>query len=378
MSLVLSTMNFISRPFIMSSTRVYCIKSELPSSVVIKALADFVNFKLVHPSPPAIAAELASVKNSITPVADFFTAARNRLYPECINGSKVGNANRASDKLQEVDEAVGLFPKSNANLSFLDLCGGPGGFSDFILKKIPSASGIGMTLKDAIDWLPDLVNSNRFEIFWGPGNDGNIYNRQNRKALADCCRTLRCNLVVADGGFKVNDENLQEAITARLLLCELLVALTCLEKHGNFCCKLFDSFTPVISGLIFVVARCFRDCFIVKPKTSRITNSERYIVGKGFKGYGEELEILVRILEMGDDWFASEMVTHRHEEASLASAVASIELFPSKGLLKMDKRFSMDLEISTIDLAERQTEALKEVLEEAKRSQMRSKRKRMG
>jgi FtsJ-like methyltransferase len=35
---------------------------------------------------------------------------------------------------------------------FVDLCGGPGGFSEYLLWRHPEATGFGMTLKGDRDW----------------------------------------------------------------------------------------------------------------------------------------------------------------------------------------------------------------------------------
>ncbi|CBZ50035.1 putative ftsJ-like methyltransferase domain-containing protein [Neospora caninum Liverpool] len=98
-------------------------------------------------------------------------------------------------------------------------------------------------------------------------------------------------LVVADGGFHLaidektgrHIENYQELLCARLLLSELLFALMLLEEGGNFVCKIFDTFTHFTASLVYIVARLFEDCAIIKPIRSRAANSERYLVGLRLK-----------------------------------------------------------------------------------------------
>ena len=52
-------------------------------------------------------------------------------------------------------------------------------------------------------------------------------------------------LMMADGGFSVEgQENIQEILSKRLYLCQLLVSLCIVREGGNFFCKLFDIFTP--------------------------------------------------------------------------------------------------------------------------------------
>ncbi|PFH33821.1 hypothetical protein BESB_080370 [Besnoitia besnoiti] len=98
-------------------------------------------------------------------------------------------------------------------------------------------------------------------------------------------------LVVADGGFHLavdektgrHIENFQELLCARLLLSELLFALLLLQEGGTFLCKIFDTFTHFTASLVYIVARLFKNCVIIKPTGSRAANSERYLVGLRLK-----------------------------------------------------------------------------------------------
>ena len=58
---------------------------------------------------------------------------------------------------------------------------------------------------------------------------------------------------------------------------------------GHFVTKQFTFVTPFSRSLIAIVASLFDETYITKPKTSRPTNSEVYLVGKGFKGISPEL-----------------------------------------------------------------------------------------
>ena len=77
-------------------------------------------------------------------------------------------------------------------------------------------------------------------------------------------------------GFSVaGQENLQEVLTKRLVLCQFLCALSILRKDGYFLCKTFDLFTPFSIGLVYLLYRAFDHVCIHKPVTSRPANSER-------------------------------------------------------------------------------------------------------
>lgn len=78
-------------------------------------------------------------------------------------------------------------------------------------------------------------------------------------------------------GFSVEgQENIQEVLSKRLYLCQLMVALGILRADGRFVCKLFDLCTPFAAGLVYLALRAFRRVALFKPLTSRPANSERY------------------------------------------------------------------------------------------------------
>lgn len=91
-------------------------------------------------------------------------------------------------------------------------------------------------------------------------------------------------LITADGGFKWVNENLQEQEAFKLIFGEIIAALMIQEKKGNFVCKIFESFTNITVKLILLCQQYYEEVHIVKPFTSRVTNSEKYIVCLNFKG----------------------------------------------------------------------------------------------
>ena len=94
-------------------------------------------------------------------------------------------------------------------------------------------------------------------------------------------------LITADGGFDVKIFNEQELITAKLILCEIYIALMTQKVGGTFIIKFFDMFTHN-SIMYYIILSFFYDCVkIIKPKTSRNCNSERYLVCYNFHGQNE-------------------------------------------------------------------------------------------
>ncbi len=90
-------------------------------------------------------------------------------------------------------------------------------------------------------------------------------------------------LVTADGGFDWDDENYQEQEGYQLILGEIVAALRVQAKDGAFVLKLFETFTITSIKMIYLLSSFYNQVYIYKPYFSRASNSEKYIICKGFK-----------------------------------------------------------------------------------------------
>lgn len=211
---------------------------------------------------------------------------------------------RASYKLANIDYVFNIMENNN---NFADLCGGPGGFSEYILYKYPNSSGLGMTLKTENSDLDWKINNFRQEIkrnrlvttygdnyISGPDDnvlneaDGNIMNIINIKSFTR--EILKTNpdgvkLVVADGAaFDEEDEmDSVEVNQLRLFVSEAFLATQILKKNGNFVLKIFKTKYTSTQTFLILLSSMFEESYIFKPITSRLNNSERYFIGKNFK-----------------------------------------------------------------------------------------------
>ena len=93
----------------------------------------------------------------------------------------------------------------------------------------------------------------------------------------------KADLITADGGFEWKNENYQEQEAYQLILGEILGAINIQAKGGSFVLKVFETFTHITIKLIYLLASFYEECYIYKPFFSRATNSEKYIICKGFK-----------------------------------------------------------------------------------------------
>uniref|UniRef100_A0A182W5D9 Cap-specific mRNA (nucleoside-2'-O-)-methyltransferase 1 n=1 Tax=Anopheles minimus TaxID=112268 RepID=A0A182W5D9_9DIPT len=187
-----------------------------------------------------------------------------------------------------VDPAGKPLVKENDLFYFADVCAGPGGFSEYVLWRNGwRAKGFGFTLKGPCDFrLDDFTagSPETFDPYYGPKEDGNIFDPANLEGFSDYVMTQTetgVHLMMADGGFSVEgQENQQEILSKQLYLCQIIVALAIVRPEGHFVMKVFDLFTPFSVGLIYLAYRCFREISICKPNSSRPANSERYLVCK--------------------------------------------------------------------------------------------------
>jgi len=89
-------------------------------------------------------------------------------------------------------------------------------------------------------------------------------------------------IITADGGFDVKFYNNQEIVTSKLILCEIYIALKTQKAGGTFVIKFFDMFTHNSIMYYLILSSFYEYSRIIKPKTSRNCNSERYLVCHNF------------------------------------------------------------------------------------------------
>ena len=234
--------------------------------------------------------------------------------------------NRSAIKLANIDAILSFAltnPRVNANggmdhFLFADLCGAPGGFSEYIMKRIRSKGigcacrGYGISLVGSnehgkgVSWrLNDFCQiDNSFSINYhvskGSDGTGDLYNWENLKSFKNDIQCdlqkagipqRRMNLVVADGGFDAQrDSECQEELAQKLVLCELAAALELIDYGGTLIVKLFGCRTESIRMAMRSMSDIFDTMEMIKPISSRPASSERYVVFSQFQGLPENWE----------------------------------------------------------------------------------------
>lgn len=119
-------------------------------------------------------------------------------------------------------------------------------------------------------------------ITYGKDNTGDINNVENIMHIYNMTKSSFY-LITADGGFdEGTDFNNKEQLHYSLILNEISAAIRLQKYDGHFILKMFDIFTETSIHLLYLLTLCYKSVYIYKPKTSRPTNSEKYIICKGF------------------------------------------------------------------------------------------------
>ncbi|KAG0268823.1 FtsJ methyltransferase domain-containing protein 2 [Actinomortierella ambigua] len=318
---------------------------------------------------------------------DVFAVARKRCNPYEMVGNSIF-MNRAAVKLASMDSQLALTankeparpwaespyastptPHSQPEVfRFVDVCSGPGGFSEYLLWRKHTwgeqAHGWATTIKGDLDFTldqfcPEANVQQSLTTHYGADGTGDLLKRANVEAFAEAVDRdtagLGVGLVTADGGISMeDDQGAQELRMRHLLLNQILTMFMTLQKGGDFVIKMFDIFTPVTAELVWILSRHFEKICILKPLTSRPMNSERYVLCR-------------RLLERRPARTIAHLFrAHQAFEDSAAAAIAGastavdrqVKHILSPSTVTDDQSFMGYLRHHNLETAKRQLEAL--------------------
>lgn len=176
---------------------------------------------------------------------------------------------RAAFKLIELNQKFGFLSNSRG---ILDLCAAPGGWLQVARKIAPKSSLIiGIDAKKIIP----IKGCNIIKAdITSPGCLGPIC--QLKK-----WRNKKIDVVLHDGAPRMGTAWIRDALNQNdLTLSAFKLALGCTEKRGWFISKIFCSGN--FHGLLFLFDIFFEKIQICKPKASRKTSAETYVICKNF------------------------------------------------------------------------------------------------
>jgi len=269
-----------------------------------------------------MAMEVSKVISDETPSKVFSKARQEGNAFETLGEGREGGlnrmfTNRSAIKLANLNALLdfSLTPSSkkldgDEVFTFVDLCGAPGGWSEYIMHICHKASipchGWGISLighnhdGNGCNWkLEHMITrdgglSTRYRVSEGVDGSGDIYAWENieflqKEIIQDMSEMGtshygKVSLVLADGGMdsQRNVDN-QEEVTFRLVVCEISAALLILKPGGTFLLKYFGAKSKSTKIAFAMLFRSFEKVSVVKPILSRPASAERYIVCKNFK-----------------------------------------------------------------------------------------------
>ncbi len=266
-----------------------------------------------------------------------YEEARNYEFPEK-KGIKI---NKGGLKMYDI---IKEFPEISQHKKFLDLCGGPGGWSKVLLDLGLSGYGITILSDSCKMWYEDLENNDKFTILHFENND--ITKEFVRTSLISNVHNV--SLVVADGAPSLDvggDECKQENYSCKLIYSEVFIALNILCTGGTFVFKIFDTFKQHTQHLIYILTLIFKKVYIYKPPNSRIVNSEKYVIC--LHKYAKAKDILPLFIKVFENW----------EDGTIPSA-----LIPSR-IMSLDNKFKSYFNLFIEEYTKKQILALKKVME---------------
>ena len=165
--------------------------------------------------------------------------------------------------------------------SFYDICGAPGEWVRSLLKECPIKRAYAISLYErGIPFDKEIYSMKKLKII--SPKDGNIYKIENLEE--SLTNVKKVDLVCCDGGMSVKflkNESLQALAHIHLIFAEFVYGLCFTKiKTGIFVCKVFDLFDEITVQILMCATIFYKKTYIVKPKESRLVNSEKYLVCK--------------------------------------------------------------------------------------------------
>ena len=218
------------------------------------------------------------------------------IYTSSNKSRNISNVNPISRSYFKLHEIIYDFRISDFNLSSC-IAEGPGGFINCLLdNNVKDIYGITLLTNDRKIpfWNNGLIKNDNIHINTKQ-NTGNIYIKENSLEFINNIKSKGLSeFVTADGGFDYSsDFNKQEISSYKLLFSEIFIAMNIQSEGGTFVIKVFDIFYHKTIQLLYMLFLSYSEIYIYKPTISRLSNSEKYIVCKGFKPFNKEITDLM-------------------------------------------------------------------------------------
>ncbi|EFJ44350.1 hypothetical protein VOLCADRAFT_102215 [Volvox carteri f. nagariensis] len=183
---------------------------------------------------------------------------------------------RSAYKLLQIDEAFDIF---SGVAHAVDLCAAPGSWSQVLSRKlylpaVRSGSPSPPTIV-AVDLQPMAPIEGVIQL------QGDITSEVTAKQVISHFDGQPADLVVCDGAPDVTGlHDLDEYVQAQLLLAALSIVCAVLRPGGTFVAKIFRG--KDVALLYSQLKLLFPEVYVAKPKSSRNSSIEAFVVGRRF------------------------------------------------------------------------------------------------
>jgi methyl coenzyme M reductase subunit D len=210
-----------------------------------------------------------------------------------------------------------LIPKTGKFVYF-DNASFPGSFIIAVNHYVKTQTNIqdfkwyGSSIINCEDFGDEFELMKNYPTNWlmNPKNNGDITDINNIK---DIQRQLVINgdrivdFYSCDLGKGCGDNyNDQETIHFNTSICQILCGLNVLKKNGNMIIKHYTIFEPFTVSYLSLLTMLFDEMYITKPITSKRTNSEIYIVCKGYRLQHDIHSVESRIIRLMNECVGNE------------------------------------------------------------------------
>lgn len=295
-------------------------------------------------------------KKMANPYEMVYTQEEKFPYP---NICSIKPFSRSYFKMVEMLYSINFFNdvKDKRHIRSVHIAEGPGGFmqafidvSDQHKKTVKSMHAI--TLKSDKHYIPGWKKATNFlkrysdiiNISYGKDGTGDIYKKENQTHFISNI-TTKVDLFTADGGFDFSfDYSQQEKQIFPLLICSFIIAFQTLAINGTCIIKIFDTYSESTQALISLCGSCFKEYTLYKPATSRPCNSERYFIGKKYRGSSKVLEYLRTMY----DNITNELYPYMDIDPSEKTYIARISsIYEKKQIecIELAKQFALNIDL---------------------------------
>jgi len=236
------------------------------------------------------------LKKMVNPYEIVYTHDNQDFHPSI---AVIKPLSRSYFKMIEMLDVLGFYegiPKQTQKIRTAHIAEGPGGFIQAVADTVERHNktlslATAMTLKPVDGRVPGwrraatfLQRNKQVKLHYGADTTGDIYLQENQASFIKAVAPGTA-LFTADGGFDFSvNYQIQEQRVFHLLICSALIGVQSLSVDGSLVIKLFDTYSDATQALVVLLSRHFKEWMIYKPCLSRPCNSERYFLGRGFRG----------------------------------------------------------------------------------------------